>query len=211
MQITGQVGQSGPVTSGTPSVPVRQGNSGEVSVSELQGKYYEQALRGNTFFASHAAAQALSLTGTTTYTGLVVYNPTGSGKNLVIKTAVFVPTIVATGVYAVMLFSQPMALTPPALTVGNSQGPLSTYLNSGAASVAKVAASCTLAANPVFLRPLVGFGWITAVAQNAIGIKDDIAGEIIVPPGSAIGFVALTTAITGLAYISWDEVSSLVL
>jgi|HubBroStandDraft_6_1064221.scaffolds.fasta_scaffold00134_25 hypothetical protein len=173
-------------------------------ISELNARYYLNAYAGNMFAAMNTAAQAVALTGQTTYTGLIVYNPGGSGKNLALLEAIFAPTIVAAGVYAMLLFSQPIALAPPALTAGNS-ALISTNLNSGASSVAKVAASCTLAANPVFLRPLYGFGWITAVAQNAIGLKDELAGGIIVPPGSAVGFVALTTAITGLAYLSWAE------
>ncbi len=202
MLFQGNQGQIGKQTG--QGLTVGLGETSEVLVTEIQGKYYENTYRNNTFVASTAAAGALSLTGTTTYTGLAVYNPANSGKNLVLKTAIFVPTIVATGVYAVMLFSQPFANALPA---GATVIPVSANLGGGGASVARIATSATLAANPVFLRPLYGFGWITSVAQNAISYKDDIAGEIIVPPGSAVGFVALTTAITGLAYLSWDEVA----
>lgn len=188
-----------------PAQPFPQDQQGALLATELNARYYVNAYAGSMFAAVNSAAQAVSLTGTTTYTGLVVYNPAGSGRNLVLLEAIFAPTIVATGVYAMMLFSQPNALAPPALTVTNAAGPFSTLLNSGASSVAKIGSSCTLAANPVFLRPLYGFGWITAVAQNALAVKDEIAGGIIVPPGSATGFVALTTAITGLAYLSWAE------
>jgi hypothetical protein len=190
---------------GAPGLPFPQDQQNVQLFSEFNGRYYNLGYNGLIFAATNSAAQAVSLTGTTTYTGLVVYNPTGSGKNLALLEAIYTPTILATGVYAMMLFSQPVALAPPALTVTNAAGPFSTNLNSGANSVAKVGSSCTLAANPVFLRPLYGFGWITAVAQNALGLKDEIAGGIIVPPGSAVGFVALTTTITGLGYLSWAE------
>ena len=201
MLLQGNQGQTGKAVG--QNLTLGFGEFSDGMVTELMARYYENTYRGNTFIASLTAAGALSLTGTTTYTGLAVYIPAGSGKNLVLKTAMFVPTIVATGIYAVMLFSQPYAAAPPA---GATVIPVNANLGSGASSVARIATSATLAANPVFLRPLYGFGWITAVAQNAISYKDEIAGEIIVPPGSGVGFVALTTAITGLAYLSWDEI-----
>src|SRR5208282_6390265 len=162
----------------------RQGNLGEVSVSELQGKYYEQAFRGNSFYCCNSAAQALSLTGTTTYTGLVLYNNIGSGKNLAIKTAIFTPTIAETGVGGVLLFSQAIAASIPTLTTTNvANGAVSTLLNGNASTVAKVASSCTLAANPIFLRPLFSMQFGSAAALGTLpGYKDDVAGELIVPP-----------------------------
>jgi len=209
MNIFGQVGPVGPIATGA-NVIVRQGNLGEVSVSELQGKYYEQAFRGNSFYCCNSAAQALSLTGTTTYTGLVLYNNIGSGKNLAIKTAIFTPTIAETGVGGVLLFSQAIAASIPTLTTTNvANGAVSTLLNGNASTVAKVASSCTLAANPIFLRPLFSTQFGTAVGLNTLAYKDDIAGELIVPPGAGIGFCGITTAITGIGYISWDEVSTI--
>lgn len=211
-QITGQVGAQGPIASGAGSVPLRQGNYGDGIVTELQSKYYENAIRGNSFFCCNSAAQALSLTGTTTYTGLVLYNNPTSGKNLVLKTAIFIPTTAETGVGAVMLFSQAIAASLPSLTTTNvANGAVSTVLNGNTSSAAKVASSCTLAANPIFLRPLISQQFGTAVGLNMLAQKDDIAGEIIIPPGAGVGFCAITTAITGIAYISWDEVSSTVL
>jgi hypothetical protein len=56
------------------------------------------------------------------------------------------------------------------------------------------------------MRPLIGIPWVTATAQAALLCKDEIAGELLVPPGAAVGFAAVTTAITGIGYISWCEV-----
>lgn len=202
LPVAGQIGPSAAWGSDGSNIELRQGRTGDLIATELQGRYFENCYRNQMFAAMNTAAQAISLTGTTTYTGLAVYNPAGSNKNLALLEAIFCPTIVATGVYAMMLFSQPIATGIPA---GATVLPISTNLNAGSSSVARVMTSGTLAANPVILRPLYGFGWITAVAQNALGLKDELAGGIIVPPGSAVGFVALTTAITGLAYLSWAE------
>jgi hypothetical protein len=211
MQLTGQVGPNGPIASGAGSVPIRQGNLGEMIVTELNGKYYEQNFRGNLYVCTNSAAQALSLTGTTTYTGMIVYNPAGSGKNLVIQEAIFAPTAAETGVGAVMLFSQAVAATIPTLTTTNvASMPISGIVGNASSSVAKCASGCTLAANPVFLRPLVGMQYGTAVGLNMITCKDDIAGGLIIPQGAAVGFCAITTAITGLSYLSWVEVNAAV-
>lgn len=205
MFINGTVGPSVNQDGANPNF--RQGKSGEASTADAHGRYQEPVYRGNVFASCNSAAQALSLTGTTTYTGMIVYNNPNSGKNLVLLSAAFAPTIAETGVGAVILFSQAIAATVPALTATNvANGAFSTILNGNLSSVAKVASSCTLAANPLFLRPLIGMPWVTATAQAALLCKDEIAGEVIVPPGAAVGFVAVTTAITGIAYLSWEEI-----
>lgn len=205
-----QFGQVGPqqVASGTNTI-VRQGNAGETIVTELNSRLYEQGIRGNRFYAVNSAAQALSLTSTTTYTGLALANPTGSGKNLIIDRVGWATTIAPTGVGAVVLGTSATV----ALTTGSSSGPGGTtvVLGSGNASVAKVGASCTLGANPTFIRPILGVVESTAAGYLALNAELDVAGDIIVPPGQQIEIAAVTTAITGVAYISWTEVSSTVL
>lgn len=167
----------------------------------------KSAVRGNCFSVCNSAAQALSLTGTTTYTGLILYNSVGSGKNLVIMTAAFAPTIAATGVGAVILFYQEVAGSVPSLTATNvANGANATKFNGLQSSIAQVGSSCTLAANPKFLRPLIGIPWVTATAQAQIHCTDEIKGDIIVPPGAGIGICAVTTAITGIGYFCWEEV-----
>ena len=56
------------------------GEFSELLVNELQARYYQNAYRGNSFYAVNTAAQALSVA-SSTYTGLVVQNPAASGKN----------------------------------------------------------------------------------------------------------------------------------
>ena len=186
-------------------VTARAGKGGETMVSELNGRYYEQAYRGNMFYAVNSAAQALSLSGTTTYTGLAVANPTGSGKNLAIDEIIWVTTIAPTGVGAVIVGTSATV----ALTTGSSSGPAGTscLIGGGSGSVAKVGASCTLGGNPTFLRPLIGIVESSAAGYATVGYKDDVGGGLIVAPGQQIELVAITTAITGVGYISWVELT----
>jgi hypothetical protein len=95
----------------------------------------------------------------------------------------------------------------PALTVTATSGfPTSTILTGCGVSASRVGSACTLAANPIIIRPCFSFPWITAVSQTFGSYKDEVAGELSVPPGGAIGFVAVTTAQTGFGYISWEEI-----
>lgn len=185
-------------------VQARAGKNNEAMVTELNGRYYEQGYRGNMFYAVNSAAQAVSLSSTTTYTGLAVANPTGSGKNLILLEAIWCTTIAITGIGAVILGTSPTV----ALTTGSSSGPkgTSTLLGGGSASVATVGASCTLGGNPTFLRPFVGISWVTAgTTQTFQQYKDEIAGALIIAPGQQVEFVSVTTANTGVGYFSWAE------
>ena len=60
------------------------GKQGEGLVSEIHGKWYTAAYRGNVFHAtSPIAGQVIPvITSTTSQTALSLYNPLGSGKNL---------------------------------------------------------------------------------------------------------------------------------
>ena len=54
IEIVGQVGQQ--FLSDGASANIRQGRLAEMIISELQGRYYENAARGNTYFACNQAA-----------------------------------------------------------------------------------------------------------------------------------------------------------
>lgn len=179
----------------------RQDRQGGICVSELNARYYENNYRGNMFFAANTAAQALSVA-SATYTGLAVANPAGSGKNLILLDVAFGLQTLQSGFSAIVLG---YAATV-SLTAGSSAGPLSTLVGSGAASVAKVGASATLGAAPTIARILAGAQWVTTGTTSNIQIvKDDVGGALIVPPGQLVCIEAITTAVTGLAHMTWAE------
>jgi hypothetical protein len=75
--------QVGPqqLSDGVSALP-RLGKLGDQIVTELHPRYYEQTYRGAMFSAANQSAQAVSVALATTYTGLCLYNPVNSGKNL---------------------------------------------------------------------------------------------------------------------------------
>src|SRR5437773_12398221 len=59
--------------------------TGEVAVSQVHGKYYEAASRGNLYAAGTAAGGVAPTTAVGTTGPFILENPRGSGKRLVLK------------------------------------------------------------------------------------------------------------------------------
>jgi len=201
MILQGQVGLQAPKLATGTNANLSLGSLGEGLVSEVMGRYYTLAYNGLLFTASLSAAQALSVN-STTFTGLAVANPTGSGKNLILLD---MAVGIAAAVAAVSTPRLGFAATV-ALTVGNAVGPVAGIVGSGPASVAKVGASATLGAAPVTLRSLSGITWVTGGTPVAmIYSKDDIGGAIIIPPGQMAVIDALVAAATVIPSLTWAE------
>ncbi len=64
--------------------------------------------------------------------------------------------------------------------------------------------AATLPATPTWLRP-IGYVNVTALA-NAGMIIDEVAGEIVLQPGTTLSIVGLTGVGTMIAGITWEEV-----
>lgn len=212
MFIQGTVGPSVNTAGANPTL--RQGNSGEVNTADAHGRYMEPVYRKNVFYAANTAAQALSVA-SSTYTGLIVQNPVGNNVNLAILEVAWATSIAPTGVGSVVLGwgTAQTAGVPLALTTGNSSGPsgLSALVGNTALSSAQVGASCTFsvkgaAAAPTILRPLFGVPWVTATGNSNAHCQYDFGGSIIIAPGYNLCIEAITTALTGFGYISWEEI-----
>src|SRR5450755_1849865 len=85
MLIQTSVGQSTTVSLPPGTNPtLRSGQLADPILSELHGRYYEQAYRQNLFWAANTATQTLSVALNTTYTGICISNPAGNTKNVVL-------------------------------------------------------------------------------------------------------------------------------
>lgn len=154
----------------------------------------------------HAHTQAaVTLSGlSTTATGLILVNPFGSGKNLVVNTIEWSPTTAPAGASVVGIAVSPaQSATQVTLTT-----PVTVY-NAliGAAAVAGVGKVCTAATTvgtPVYVRALGGV--VAASSITPAYIRDDIDGAIILTPGTSLQLAYLTTAAVGMAAICWTEV-----
>lgn len=155
------------------------------------------------FVASSQAGQALSLALSTTQTGLTLSNPFGSGKTLVLLQIRGALTTAPAGVATILLTANvnPNAAeathtTPATVRPAN--------LGSTKASVAKVDTAATLPAAPVVVRGLGGPVATGSVSQPQI--VDNIDGALCVAPGCSVSINALTTAISGVWSMVWEEI-----
>lgn len=168
--------------------------------------FMEQARLGKMFNSCSTGAVTLS-TVSATCTGLALSNPYGSGKNLVVKQCRFAPSTAPAGAAVVGLAVSPAvsatAVTHTTPAVIHNSLATGSDLNVG---VAKVDASATLPAAPVWLRPI---GGVVAASSISPGMYvDETNGSIILPPGTNLSFSYLTTAALGIASFCWVEVDA---
>lgn len=166
--------------------------------------FSEQARLGNLFTSCSTGAVTLS-TVAAAATGLILSNPIGSGKLVVVKRATFVPSTAPAGAAVVGLAVS--ANVQPIEVVHTTPAVIHNAIDTGSnvnVGVAKVDSSATLNAAPVWLRPLGAVVAGSSISPSTY--KEDIDGEIILPPGTSLSFSYLTTAAIGIAAFTWAEV-----
>jgi hypothetical protein len=186
------------------SVTARAGRTGELDVADTHGRYQEATYRGNVFLASNQAAQSLSTALSATQTGFTLTNPAGSGKLLVVLDACIAlasaPAGISTLVWAANVNTVAAAVTQTTpLTVRSAN------LGFAGTAVGLAASAVTLPAAPVVVRPVSGGPVATGSVTSAF-IRDEIAGSLILQPGTALSLSALTTAISVICGLVWEEI-----
>jgi hypothetical protein len=198
--------QTGVIVSADGAVaPVRSGKAGDVIVSELQPRYYEQAYRRNVFSA-YAAAQATSLAGTA-MVGLQLTN-TSTTVNLVItKVAGNIVASSATTTSLVLAAGTGQVAAPTGQTAATRVG--NNFLG-GAAPQGLATAAATFSNAPVAIFPLLHNTAAIATTGVDQGFLVDFEGSIIVPPQTYVCIAAVGAAVaasgSNLA-ITWMEVA----
>lgn len=181
--------------------PIRIGKTGDVIVSELHGRYFEQGYRGRIFSAANQAAQAISVALATTYTGLLLYNPPNSGKILVPLKVKWALSVAPAAIATIGLLGG-FAATGGVTAQTTKLGIQSSQIGSGAVGVG-IALSAATIATPTWIHEL--YDGFTAAALPAPTLPVDLEGEIQILPGGFLGVGALT-AVTGLGSLFWEEV-----
>lgn len=197
--------------------PILQGKQNEAIVAELHGPAYTQTYRQNTYWASVGApGVAFTIFSNTSFIGAILWNPQGSGKNVVpIKVNVGVNANAATAASAwgysfltnagagIATGAPFSAFTDITATRGSNFVGVPGVGN----SVVRFATTATLTTAFAWGR-VAAFGTATGAVtvQIADNMTEDFGGNLVVPPGTA---VALTTAIlsgiTATASWIWEE------
>jgi hypothetical protein len=211
-------GQVAPITttssiaSGT-QAPLRQGNMGEQIISSLHDTNYEATYRRAFFTASMQgviATATIAGVNVSTTGAPVIYNPIGSGVNVVLsKVGVgFALTPATQVIYG--LATGYNASTAPSGTL-TSITPKSRFIGVGATPLAQVycSAAITLPTVPTVdaVFGTVGQGAITTSQVGAGGVFE-VDGGIVLPPGAyaIIWTHAIMLASSLIASYSWEEI-----
>jgi len=232
MLIQGQVGA--PAGSNQPGATpaIRQGQLGDVIVTELHDRFYEQTYRGNTFrtgttaiiagASTHGTATGGSATLATAATGtpmLGIWNPVTSGVNAVLTQAQF------SAFYNTVTTPTPFGALVWYVGTGNSAistglAPFNSKTLTQAGSQTKGFAGATALTgltNPLTALEVADFqsggaiqlGTIanTSVAPGLTSVQN-FDGQLIIPPGGVLALynTAATTSFSFAGRLLWEEV-----
>lgn len=206
-------GAVGPVlgADGTTPTTGRQGKTGEATVGQAHGKYYEASSRGVLFAAQLLAGTGQAPSGTISTTAtFVLYNPVGSGKRLSIvrRGVCYVSGTLGTGVlYDCVCNTVPQtvpsggtAIVPVCLDVGNVSGVAAVGLPRVTATVT----APSLVGVICYLPPELASS-VTALQAN----NEDIDGAIVIEPGCSYQMQSISAAGTSPLinpFVWWEEV-----
>ena len=153
------------------------------------------------FFACNQANKATTALSTTA-TGLILHNPYGSAKKLLIVDARFAFSAVPTAAGAVMLS---MGNTPSITAMATATADTIWAADGSGVSTVSVARVYTIATTPivnVYVCPLAVASSTTASAD----LSKLPEGGLIVVPGNYVMFSHVTTIATGIGSFLWVEV-----
>lgn len=198
MQVSGIVSPIVKIADGQNNQQIRLGSQASLVTDNLHGSYYEQAYRGNMFRIANQAAVTTTAGLATTWTGLAISNPAGSGVNAVLN--LFTCAQFAVGAAAavgIMTGAGAAAgtLVPKNAVIG---GPTGRVTASAGATIA----------TPVLDVALGSLGSVATTAYGLqAGLNVDLQGSIIVPPGFfAASFTSIVTTTALIFGFQWEEV-----
>ena len=200
------------VTSDGAVNPARSDKTAAQVVTDAHGRYYEMVARGNAYVLATTGAAVTAFSGAAAGTPLLsVFNPSGSGKNLVV-TQVGVAVQAQASVIGGCAFG---------LFGGVSAKPTSTniaptnLLTFGGGSVAQgsTGALTTGSSALAFLLPVgahLAQSGVTGAPGTAGPALIDVAGLVVCAPGNMVAFGG-STALTSGTYnvaMAWEEVNA---
>ena len=165
------------------------------------GKLADASLAGRLFTGTNTALINTSTTLNTTFVGLALTNPTGSGKNLIVHKFSYALDIVITAETMLCL-----ATTTDSGMTATEFTPYCTRYGY-ATSVAKVRDGGTIIA-PVILMPIASLGDAATTTWLAVPKVVDLDGSIVLAPGRTLctdTTVAVGTSAMRFSYM-WEEV-----
>lgn len=201
MQAEGRVGSISAAV-GTVN-PLRSHTDGSLVVLSSSARYTEAALSGRLFYAAMQTPTTTSTTLNTTFVGLALCNPTGSGKIIIVHEFSYACTAALTAELALCLATTDDTGFAADITPRCCR-------NAYATSIAIVDKGATITA-PIIVKPIATLGQAadTAMGSTVPPNVVDLNGQIILVPGRAV--VTDTTVAAGavlqFGYL-WEEITA---
>lgn len=162
--------------------------------------------QGKVFCAANVAAKSV-IAVTTSMTGVILYNPAGSQKKLVLIHAGWVWTTAPAAVHNIgIALAAPNVAVPSSLTAIGSGVLAADGSGNAGQSVARAYDAATLPVAPVIVRWSFGATYGSGVGESPAALIDYIEGAICLVPGAVATFAAVTTTAVGMGSICWAEV-----
>ena len=162
--------------------------------------------QGKLFYAANVSTKTVSAVGTA-MTGVILHNPTGSGKKLLVVDAGFSYVTVPVAVAAIGLgMAAPNATAPASLTAIGTGVMAADGSGSGTQAVGRAYDAATLPVAPTAAKWGFTYNYVSAASGNPATVFYYVDGSLLLVPGATIALIALTTASAGVGSISWIEV-----
>ena|SRR3990167_11382854 len=200
MKIEGKVGKI-KYSEGS-NADLRFGRKGEILSSQMNSKYGQMVLDGECFIGSNALGTPVTTQAglSATTPALTLYNPATSGVNLVLlKVNISVNAAPAAATVLALAYNAVDTVGPTSTTAANV---VSSIVGSQSTPLGKCSRIATLTAAPTAIKYLGGI--LAAASTNQVNLVENIDGEIILAPGTAIS-IQSTTAVSILASFTWQE------
>lgn len=167
-------------------------------------RYEDSCRRGRQFFACNSAIQALSVNSATA-TGFILTNPAASGVNIIILQA-NIAIASAPAAQANLIWTGNILTTAAAATTHTTPLVVKNSLISSSASAAVgLADSAATVPTPAALRA-IGGGPVATGTVGSVYLADYVDGALVLAPGCVISIQAMTTAISAVISVEWEEV-----
>jgi len=192
----------------------RSDNTGALVTADGHGRYQEAVRQGSVWSLSTAAggvtvaaANVFSASAGSPIVG--IFNPSGSGKNCVILRA---STQMASGTAGAGGWVWGYLAANAGITAGGGNGAINngTLITGGSTAKTFTGSAWTGGGAGLLLR-FIGGPTTGAGAANAnLTVNEETAGDIIVPPGGAVGIFAAAagTSPIVMASMTWEEVAA---
>ena len=184
--------------------PVRATQDGSIGNQETHAKFQQAVRDGNVYTCANPQATPVTTQAglSATTPALTLYNPVGSGKNLVLieDTLALNASPAAASIFSLAYTSG----APTALTFANVTNNLLPVQNSLAASpVGQCYRISTLAQAPIAIRYI---GQVTGASTLTQPIFTDVVdGKLVLTPGTGVTFQT-TTAAAVVGSFTWEEI-----